>query len=98
MMAHPPPMRTSPSNTRHALRYCLRVLFYLLVPLITGSPETLRAEDWPPKVTLSRKPLPLAPYLTKPPAVIPIDIGRQLFVDDYLVESTTLVRTHHLPE
>ena len=36
-------------------------------------------------------------YLTTPPAVIPIDVGRQLFVDDFLVERTTLTRTHHRP-
>jgi hypothetical protein len=41
---------------------------------------------------------PLTPsYLMSPPAVIPIDVGRQLFVDDFLVERTTLTRTHHRP-
>lgn len=40
------------------------------------------------------EPLPV-PYLENPPAVIPIDIGRQLFVDDFLIEQTTLVRTWH---
>jgi hypothetical protein len=35
--------------------------------------------------------------LTAPPSVIPIDVGRQLFVDDFLVERTTLQRTHHRP-
>lgn len=39
-------------------------------------------------------PLPV-PYLTHPPAVIPIDTGRQLFVDDFLVEHTTLRRVWH---
>ena len=34
-------------------------------------------------------------YLTNPPAVIPIDIGRQLFVDDFLIASTTLDRRWH---
>ncbi len=29
------------------------------------------------------------------PAVIAIDTGRQLFVDDYLIENTTLARTYH---
>ncbi len=38
-----------------------------------------------------------APWLAQPPAVIPIDVGRQLFVDDYLIESTTLVRECHQP-
>ena len=40
------------------------------------------------------KPLPV-PYLDHPPAVIPARVGRQLFVDDFLIESTTLRRTWH---
>jgi hypothetical protein len=48
---------------------------------------------WPPQVdTLSREPLATPPHLIAPPAVIPIDVGRQLFVDDFLVEATTLER------
>ena len=35
------------------------------------------------------------PYLDHPPAVIPIDVGRQLLVDDFLIEQTTLKRTFH---
>src|SRR5690242_9802525 len=34
-------------------------------------------------------------YLTNPPAVIPIQVGRQLFVDDFLIEQTTLTRVGH---
>ena len=30
-----------------------------------------------------------------PPAVIPIDLGRQLFVDDFLIEESSLARTFH---
>src|SRR5438105_9192746 len=52
---------------------------------------------WPPRI----KDVPRDPvtpvYLTAPPAVIPIDVGRQLFVDDFLIERTTLTRTHHRP-
>jgi hypothetical protein len=51
---------------------------------------------WPPlngRLTLDPPPLP--PYLASPPAVIPIDVGRQLFVDDFLIEQTTLQRTFH---
>ncbi len=36
-------------------------------------------------------------YLTDPPAVIPIHVGRQLFVDDFLIEQTTLHRVAHKP-
>jgi hypothetical protein len=49
---------------------------------------------WPPRRTYSLEPMPL-PYLDKPPAVIPIDVGRQLFVDDFLIAGTTLTRTYH---
>jgi hypothetical protein len=36
------------------------------------------------------------PYLNNPPQVIPIDVGRQLFVDDFLIEKTSLQRTYHV--
>ena len=51
---------------------------------------------WPPQdtsLTLDAPPAP--PYLTSPPPVIPIDTGRQLFVDDFLIEQTTLQRTFY---
>src|SRR5437660_3064093 len=51
--------------------------------------------SWPPKdQVLSSEPMPV-PYLQAPPAIIPIDVGRQLFVDDFLIEKTTLQRTYH---
>lgn len=54
---------------------------------------------WPPKNTNTTLHLPSTPaYLTVPPQVIPIDVGRQLFVDDFLIESTTLKRSFHRPE
>ena len=53
---------------------------------------------WPPRMAkLTREPM-APPYLAAPPKVIPIDVGRQLLVDDFLVESTTLTRTFHLAE
>ena len=53
---------------------------------------------WPPDYRgFTREPAP-APYLRSVPVVIPIDVGRQLFVDDFLVESTTLTCTFHLAE
>jgi len=57
------------------------------------------SRPWPPQTgELTREPLATPPYLQKPPAVIPIDTGRQLFVDDFLIEETTLKRTYHLAE
>ena len=52
---------------------------------------------WPPNPAMP-PPDPVTPYyLVNPPAVIPIDVGRQLFVDDFLVSQTTLTRSFHLP-
>jgi len=53
---------------------------------------------WPPRRHgFARKPIP-PPYLLDRPDVIPIDVGRQLFVDDFLIEETTLEREWHRPE
>ena len=50
---------------------------------------------WPP----DRRELTLAsttpPYLADPPPAIDIDIGRQLFVDDFLIEESSLYRSFH---
>lgn len=89
---------------------CLSIsIFYSLVffavPLLTAS-DTSRVEvlyngitiskPWPPTLaSLTRQPMPL-PYLNSMPKVIPIDIGRQLFVDDFLIEQKTVKRTYHL--
>jgi hypothetical protein len=51
-------------------------------------------EPWPPRYAPKREPMPV-PYLEAPPTTIPIDVGRQLFVDDFLIEETTLTRTYH---
>ncbi|MFW6336513.1 MAG: glycosyl hydrolase family 32, partial [Phycisphaeraceae bacterium] len=55
-------------------------------------------DAWPPRDMdpAAYEPMPV-PYLDDPPAVIPIDVGRQLFVDDFLIERTTLERVFHLP-
>lgn len=56
-------------------------------------------EIWPPRdrSPASRAPMPV-PYLERRPDVVPIDVGRQLFVDDFLIEHTTLRRTFHAAE
>ena len=55
--------------------------------------------EWPPRHLdrTSDTPMPV-PYLLAPPAVIPIDVGRQLFVDDFLISDSTLTRTFHQAE
>lgn len=54
--------------------------------------------EWPPRTMMpdSYDPMPV-PYLAMPPQVLPIDIGRQLFVDDFLIERTDLKRHFHQP-
>ena len=59
----------------------------------------LPSDPWPPRdmPEASSDPLPV-PYLDHPPAIITIDMGRQLFVDDFLIEETTLSRVFVKPE
>ncbi|MEZ5404058.1 MAG: chitobiase/beta-hexosaminidase C-terminal domain-containing protein [Bryobacteraceae bacterium] len=52
--------------------------------------------DWPPVVQPNQS-FSLPPYIVAPPPVILIDTGRQLFVDDFLIDSTTLTRQAHRP-
>jgi hypothetical protein len=53
-------------------------------------------KPWPPRLAgFTHEPM-APPYLAAPPAVIPIEVGRQLFVDDFLIEQTSLQRTYHL--
>lgn len=52
-------------------------------------------EPWPPRRHhLSPSPA-RPPYLASPPGVINIDVGRQLFVDDFLIEESSLFKTVH---
>jgi hypothetical protein len=54
--------------------------------------------QWPPRPADYAWPDPVdPPWLKSPPAVIPIDVGRQLFVDDFLIQETTLRREFHQP-
>jgi hypothetical protein len=69
----------------------------------TGARETLYngitlATPWPPRNRFFADGPLLPPYLADPPGVIPIDVGRQLFVDDFLIEESTLQRTFHSAE
>jgi hypothetical protein len=53
---------------------------------------------WPPHRRAFPSDPTLPPYLANPPSVIPIDVGRQLFVDDFLIEENLLERTYHRAE
>ncbi len=46
-------------------------------------------DEWPPKSNEG------IPYLDNPPEVINIDIGRQLFVDNFLIETSALIPKYH---
>lgn len=51
---------------------------------------------WPPRHLDPDDNEPMeVPYLDHPPTVISIDLGRQLFVDDFLIESTDMDRKFH---
>lgn len=52
---------------------------------------------WPPRDVPKDRSVKPVPYLNGIPKVLPIDVGRQLFVDDFLIESTTLQRQFHYP-
>lgn len=54
---------------------------------------------WPPRYEepKKRQEMPL-PYLEHKPEVIPINVGRQLFVDDFLIQSSDLEKVFHTPE
>ena len=56
-------------------------------------------KEWPPNdiVPYDMNPMPV-PYLDNRPEIVPIDLGRQLFVDDFLVETTDMTRSCHLAE
>ena len=56
-------------------------------------------DAWPPRydVPAERREMPV-PYLDKKPGVIPVNVGRQLFVDDFLIGETDMVRVFHKPD
>lgn len=84
----------------------------LILPFTQARPDSSVAADdrmlyngielpaaWPPPGGDARSTEPMqVPYLASPPKVIPIDVGRQLFVDDFLIEQTDLRRTFHAAE
>ncbi len=55
-------------------------------------------EEWPPSDINLRSWQPgRVPYLESPPDIINIDCGRQLLVDDFLIETTNMTRIFHQP-
>ncbi len=55
-------------------------------------------KHWPPIVDWSINGPMNVPYLTHKPELININVGRQLFVDDFLIEKTDLKIEYHYPQ
>lgn len=56
-------------------------------------------DAWPPRIPETTLDKPLAvPYLKDKPEVIDIAVGRQLFVDDFLIAETDLAREEGVPK
>lgn len=55
-------------------------------------------EQWPPRYSEpdEAREMPV-PYLENKPAVMPVNIGRQLFIDDFLIDETNLTPVYHSP-
>lgn len=94
--------RDSRSVTRRAF---LKTAAALALPAVGGAqappaPRTLYngivlPAPWPPVRRLLTSEPHRPPYLASPPAVINIDVGRQLLVDDFLIEESSLYREFH---
>lgn len=56
------------------------------------------AEQWPPRYEepSTAQDMPV-PYLETKPVVIPVNVGRQLFIDDFLIAETNLRQVAHTP-
>ena len=95
-----PHVMTRRRFVRTAAGLTMALPFAGTIDLNGRAPETLYngitlASPWPPRQRFPDEHLVTPPYLADPPAVIPIDVGRQLFVDDFLIEETTMWRTCH---
>lgn len=56
-------------------------------------------DKWPPRYAEPDTAVAMpVPYLDHKPAVIPVNVGRQLFVDNFLIAETTLHPVYHTPD
>ncbi|MBS4208672.1 hypothetical protein [Bacillus sp. FJAT-50079] len=56
-------------------------------------------KEWPPRYEEPKERIEMpVPYLKTKPEVIPINVGRQLFVDEFLIAETNLRSVYHKPE
>ena len=77
--------------------------FLLLTCSVCINAQTLHngiilPKQWPPRYPEpSVRSEMIVPYLKEKPDVISVNIGRQLFVDDFLISETTLSPVYHTP-
>lgn len=82
-------------------KLCLAIIVVSATSFSAFTAETLYngiqlPPEWPPRnQPVTSEPPDTPPYLLSPPKVIPIDVGRQLFVDYFLIEDTNLLSTFH---
>ena len=91
--------RDSRSMVRRSRKWASRILEHIspdLVRVVRITSHRARSDAappvWPPECRPVRRRARIRVQVTAPPSVIEIDSGRQLFVDDYLIEATTLTR------
>ena len=75
----------------------MRKCIMMTAALLICAASFAQPRRWPENTPVNYAPMPL-PYLKDKPAVINIDCGRQLFVDDYLVENCNMERVAHQPQ
>ncbi len=82
----------------------INIVYLGLLATVSVSAQTLHngiklPEQWPPRYVIPavRTEMPV-PYLEKKPAVIPVNTGRQLFVDGFLICETDLIPVYHTPD
>jgi hypothetical protein len=95
--------REVPSLVKVRGPWAVLLLFTLLIVVGNAAAQSggqvlyngiILPQTWPPSATPTQT-YQVPSYITNPPAVIPIDVGRQLFVDDYLIQQTTMTSTQH---
>lgn len=86
------------------MKATLMMMIGLSLAAVSAGAQTLHngillPEVWPPRqqIPTERKEMPV-PYLAEKPAVIPVNTGRQLFVDTFLIAETDLTPVFHTPD
>src|ERR1700690_3149214 len=98
-------MSRSRFHSLELLRYSLLSLALLTISAASALAQSgggvlyngiVLPQVWPPVASPTQS-YQVPSYITNPPSLIPIDLGRQLFVDDFLIQQTTMTRVPHQP-